>query len=189
MAWREIFMTPIFTIHAGEYIVGEYLEREFRDCRVWVPSKDGGIDLLVTDNACSKVASLQIKFSRDYAEAEVEDPLDRTVGWFQFKRQKIEKSPADYWVLILWSLISKSARFLIISPTELLRRSEEIHGPRDLYNLYFSVIGNGPEAKCWEIRGVPRRALRDAERSSGVLPTRDFSMHLNDWSGLRQKIS
>ena len=27
-------MRPIFTLHAGEYLVGEYLEKTFKDCRV-----------------------------------------------------------------------------------------------------------------------------------------------------------
>ena len=182
-------MTPLFTIHAGEYVVGEFLERKFRDCRVWVPSKDAGIDLLVTNDSCSKSAALQVKFSRDYAEPDSEIPLARTVGWFQFKRKKIEASPAHYWVLVLWSLISKSARFLVITPAELLRRGEEIHGRRDLYNLYFSVIGDGREAKCWEVRSLRWDDYMIAVKSGRIVQSRDFSMHLDDWSGVRQRIS
>ena len=186
---NAIRMTPLFTIHAGEYVVGEYLERQFKGCRVWVPSKDDGIDLLVTDGSCSRAASLQVKFSRDYAKPDAEETLARTVGWFQFKRQKIENSPANYWVLVLWSLISKDARFLVISPEELLRRSREIHGHRDSYNLFLSVIGDKQKAKCWEIRGVRQDEMRTAVESGTISQSRDFSSHLDDWSKVRQRIS
>jgi hypothetical protein len=57
-------MRPIFTIHAGEYLVATEIEKKFRDLRVWIPSKDIGIDLLVTDESQNKVASLQVKFSK-----------------------------------------------------------------------------------------------------------------------------
>src|SRR5690554_1866372 len=45
-------MQPLFTIHAGEYLVGSHIEQHLRDpngdkVNVWVPSKDTGIDLLV----------------------------------------------------------------------------------------------------------------------------------------------
>ena len=59
-------MQPIFTIHAGEYLVGSYIEDKFKKYRVWVPSKDIGIDLLVTNSKNSKAVSLQVKFSKDY---------------------------------------------------------------------------------------------------------------------------
>lgn len=60
-------MRPLFTIHAGEFIVGEHIEKNFPGLNVWIPSKDTGIDLLVTDktNSCKPI-SLQVKLSRDY---------------------------------------------------------------------------------------------------------------------------
>ena len=42
-------MKTLFTIHAGEYLVGSEIEKLFKNYRVWIPSKDTGIDLLVTD--------------------------------------------------------------------------------------------------------------------------------------------
>lgn len=59
-------MRPIFTIHAGGYLVATEIEKKFRDLRVWIPSKDIGIDLLVIDARQNKVASLQVKFSKDH---------------------------------------------------------------------------------------------------------------------------
>ena len=49
-------MRPIFTIHAGEFIVGEHLERKFKGLNVWVPTKDTGVDLLVTNSKNSAPA-------------------------------------------------------------------------------------------------------------------------------------
>jgi hypothetical protein len=39
----------LFAIHAGEFAVGDFLERNFPNVNVWVPSIDTGVDLLVTD--------------------------------------------------------------------------------------------------------------------------------------------
>jgi hypothetical protein len=44
-------MKPIFSIHAGEYLTGSHIENKFRQVNVWVPAKDTGIDLLVSDRA------------------------------------------------------------------------------------------------------------------------------------------
>ncbi len=60
-------MKPIFTIHAGEYLVGEYIERNFPEWNVWLPSRDTGVDLLVTNKRNQKVLPLQVKFSKDYS--------------------------------------------------------------------------------------------------------------------------
>ena len=58
-------MRPIFTINAGEYLAATEFQKTFRDLQVWIPSKDTGIDLLVTDARQNRVASLQVKFSKD----------------------------------------------------------------------------------------------------------------------------
>jgi hypothetical protein len=57
---------PLFTIHTGEYVAGDFIERNFRRVNVWVPTKDTGVDLLVSDARNKKVVSLQVKFSRDF---------------------------------------------------------------------------------------------------------------------------
>ena len=59
-------MKPLFTIHAGEYLVGSYIEKKYSNWHLWVPSKDTGIDLLVTNKNNSKTSSIQVKFSKDY---------------------------------------------------------------------------------------------------------------------------
>jgi hypothetical protein len=41
-------MKPLFTIHAGEYLVGLHVQKSLK-LNAWIPAKDTGIDLLVTD--------------------------------------------------------------------------------------------------------------------------------------------
>lgn len=185
-------MTPIFTVHAGEYLVGTHLERIFLGCRVWVPSKDSGIDLLVTDASCSRTVPLQIKYSRDYVDSSPADPALRTItrsSFLSVKRQKIEASPARYWVIVLHSFTSKSPRFLVITPGELLKRIEAHHGRKTTYRLYFCVVEETKaKAKCWELR-CPVAETRAALTSGTIRNSRDFSGFLDDWSKIRHEIS
>jgi hypothetical protein len=58
---------PLFTVHAGEFLVGQHIESTFKDKKVWVPTKDSGVDLLLVTNAeNTKAITLQVKFSRDF---------------------------------------------------------------------------------------------------------------------------
>ncbi len=104
-------MKPLFTIHAGEYLVGSIIEEKYKDLRVWLPSKDTGIDLLVTDLSCKKTLSLQVKFSKDFMGNQQKSKGIEHVksgGWWTFKRNKIKESPADLWVLVLWAPLETS---------------------------------------------------------------------------------
>jgi hypothetical protein len=60
-------VNPLFTIHAGEFVAGDFIEGNFSGVNLWVPARDTGIDLLVTDSRNQKTVSLQVKFSRDYS--------------------------------------------------------------------------------------------------------------------------
>lgn len=113
----------MFPLHAGEYLVGAEIEKRFRDLRVWVPSKDTEIDLLVTSTNCKNTVSLQVKFSKDYLGKGVREIISKGVksgDWWTFKRDQIVSSPADYWVLALYQFQNRSYDFLIIKPEELL---------------------------------------------------------------------
>jgi hypothetical protein len=55
---------PLFTIHAGEFVVGDFIEAHYPGVSVWVPTRDTGIDLLITDSKNQRTVSLQVKFSR-----------------------------------------------------------------------------------------------------------------------------
>src|ERR1700674_3601414 len=111
-------MRPLFTIHAGEFIVGEFIEQNFPTLNVWIPSKDTGIDLLVTDEKNTSLVSLQVKLSRDYKAPEAADEFDRNLvaaGWLTLSHEKIAKSTANYWVFVLVSHERKMVpQFIVI---------------------------------------------------------------------------
>ncbi len=113
-------MQPLFTIHAGEYLVGSHIEQHLRDpngdkVNVWVPSKDTGIDLLVTDKTNNKTSSLQVKFSKDFllthGRPEYRDKL-LSCGWWTLNREKIHESSADYWVFVLHTHNKKDMQYV-----------------------------------------------------------------------------
>src|SRR3990172_306839 len=109
-------MKALFTIHGGEYLVGSYIEQRFRKVNVWVPSKDTGIDLLVSDRRNRRTVSLQVKFSKDFLVTHG-GPLFqkhlRACGWWTINRDKLQRSPADLWVFVLLGFASRTTDFLI----------------------------------------------------------------------------
>ncbi len=175
-------MKSLFTIHAGEFLVGDYIEREFRRVNLWLPSQDTGIDLLVTDSKNEKTVSLQVKFSRDYLATHMtaifQKPL-RAFGWWSLNQQKIANSKADYWVFVLPSFERRSTDFVVIKPSELLARLEEIHGKVKTIQSYLWVTEKN---LCWETRGLKRQEQLSLAQGQYKNDVRDFSKYLNDWS-------
>lgn len=179
-------MRPLFTVHAGEFLVGEHIEKTFSSLNVWVPAKDTGVDLLVTDAGASHTASLQVKLSRDYRLPEATEDFDRSLiaaGWLTLDHNKIEKSPAEWWVIVLVSHERKmKPQFIVIPPSELLSRLIQIHGKSKKYHFYPWVTKSG---LCLEGRGLrkPERAL--LANGKLQLGPRDLSTFLNNWSCLQ----
>lgn len=178
-------MKPLFTIHAGEFVVGDFLERKFRDVNVWVPSKDTGIDLLVTDKNNKRTVSFQVKFSRDFLATQMpaifQKPL-RACGWWTLNRDKIAKSKADYWVFVLAGFERRSTDFVIIKPSELLRRLDLIHAKAKTIQSYLWVTEKN---QCWEARGLKRKDQIGIAQGLYDNEIRDFSIYLNNWSSLQ----
>jgi hypothetical protein len=138
-------MKPISSIHAGEYLVGTHIEENYKTFNVWLPSKDTGIDLLVTDKTNSKTVSLQVKFSKDFlgslgnSLSEVVTTKVKSGGWWTFNPEKIRSSRADLWVLVLYRFSRRDYDLLVIEPTELLRRYEKLT-ERALFRAMFGSL-------------------------------------------------
>jgi len=147
-------MKPLFTIHAGEFVVGDFLERKFPNVNVWVPSKDAGIDLLVTDKRNKRTVSLQVKFSRDFLATQIQKVFQRPLracGWWSLNREKIVGSNADYWVFVLVGFERQGTDFVIIKPSELLNRLDSIHAGIKIIQRYIWVTqkaNSGKRADC-----------------------------------------
>lgn len=174
-------MKPLFTIHAGEFVVGDFLEGKFRNVNVWVPSKDTGVDLLLTDKKNKKAISLQVKFSRDFLATHMpaifQKPL-RACGWWSLNRDKIAKSKADYWVFVLVGFERRSTDFIIIKPSELLNRIDAIRTKGKTVQLYLWVTEKN---RCWETRGLKRQEQLAIAQGQYSNSNRDFSAFLNNW--------
>jgi hypothetical protein len=177
-------LKPLFTIHAGEFVVGEYIERTFRRVNLWVPTRDTGMDLLVTNAQNQKSVSLQVKFSRDWLSVQsiiFQKPV-RACGWWSLDRLKIANSKADYWVFVLVGLERRSTDFVILKPTNLLTRLDSIHGRTKRFQSYLWVTEKG---RCWETRGLKRKTLVAIAQDEYSNKARDFSKYLNNWSVLQ----
>ena len=182
-------MKPLFTVHAGEYLVGSHIEQTYPHWKVWVPSKDTGVDLLVTDARNRKAVSIQVKFSKDFNPTHrpllVQNRL-LAAGWWTHDPAKIQKSPADLWVFVLPSFIEHQTSFIVLPPSKLLRRFRVIHGKTvKRIHSYFWVTKT---KRCWEARGLANadQELLALDRFSNK--DRDFSVFLNAWNQIETKL-
>lgn len=175
-------MRPLFTIHAGEYLVASEIERRFRRTNVWVPSKDTGVDLLVTDRRSRRALSLQVKFSKDFLATHMEPAFQkqlRACGWWTIDRSKLAKSPADYWVFVLQGFANRTVDFVIVPPRELARRLTSIHGRDKKVHTYLWVTEG---RRCWETRGTRKTDQLLLAHGEYVNRKRDFTSWLNNWA-------
>lgn len=180
-------MKALFTIHAGEFLVGCEIERRFRNLNVWIPARDTGIDLLVSNRDNTSTVSLQVKYSRDYVSTHIRDTYVnnlRACGWWTPTRRQIAESPAQYWVFVLFGIENRNTDYIIIRPDELLRRFSSIHGTEtSRYQSYLWVTRRG---KCFETRGLnneDRGLVADGRFKHNI---RDFTACLNNWAPIEK---
>ncbi len=175
-------MRPLFTVHAGEYLVGTYIEHNFKRTNVWVPVRDTGVDLLVSDKKNRKCVSLQVKFSKDFLVThrgpEFQKEM-RACGWWTINRIKLDKSPADYWVFVLQGFASRTTDFIVVPRTKLLGRLEAIHGRQKLFQVYIWVTERN---MCWETRGLNRAQELQITYGSFKSTSRNLTEWLNNWT-------
>lgn len=175
-------MKPIFTIHEGEFLVGDYINRKFGGkFDVWVPTKDSGIDLLVTRKGQKgKAVALQVKFSRSF---EVSLELTRHVvatSWYKLDPEGIRRSEAELWVFVILTL-RHEPHFVLIPTSELRKRIPR--GSGKTWHLYLWIYAN---ESCFQARD-----LKNEERLNAVYrgvrdPHRDFSPWLENWKLLEK---
>ena len=181
-------MKPIFTIHAGEYLVAATIEKKFRNYNIWLPSKDSGIDLLLTNKNSTQIASLQVKFSKDFSTTHTKEifrPNIKGVGWWTLNRDKIKKSQADFWIFILYSLERKNHDFVIIKPKELLHIFDNTNRTANLIHCYITVTNHNT---VFETRGLNDSDMKLICENKFVDNFRDLKRHLNNWAPIIQKL-
>ena len=183
-------MKPIFTIHAGEYLVASHLEEKYKGLQIWLPSSDTGIDLLVTNPKASsqnlvRAVSLQVKFSKDFLGNKGVSSKIKAGGWWTFKYDKIEKSQADLWVLVLYRFSHRDYDFVVIEPSKLLEQYKNLGKTSGTIQSYVWVTETG---KCWETRDL-RNADKEAVANDVFKnPIRDLSQFLNNWQPFEKRV-
>jgi len=180
-------MKPIFTVHAGEYLVASYVEKRFKKYKVWLPSIDKGVDLLLTSSKSGKQVGLQVKFSKDFLAAHMSPMFHKgllSCGWWTLSRDKIKKSKADFWIFVLYSFDQPDdPQYLIITPQRLLTILKAIHGNARLINTYFWVT---KKHNCWEARGLNKSDQRQIASHTYSNTKRDMTKFLNDWDSIKK---
>lgn len=178
-------MRPLFTIHAGEFLVGEYIERHYPTLNIWIPAKDTGVDLLVTGKPGRSPVSLQVKLSRDYKAPEARNDFERLIvgaGWLTLNHAKLESSSADWWVIVVVSHErNMPPQYIVIQPKELLKRLVNTHGKAKSYNVYPWVTKTG---LALDGRGLMQAHKRQIVEGTIVLGSRDLTPFLENWSCL-----
>lgn len=186
-------MKPIFTIHAGEYLVATEIEKKDKKINVWLPSKDTGIDLLLTDKSNKKTVSLQVKYSKDFNITHTKEHLRqniRGIGWWTLNKEKINDSKADFWVFILYSLERKIHDYIIIEPQKLLYILQNLERDnkeknKNRLDCYFTVTTNG---KAFETRGLKKKEMEELSNGKYTNKERDVSDFLNKWNLIFDKL-
>jgi hypothetical protein len=176
-------MRPIFTLHAGEFLVGQHIERSFREKNVWVPTKDIGVDLLVTNAGNTKAVSLQVKFSRDFLPIMKMAPSMRkglrACNWYTLDRDKIAKSIADFWVFVLMGFDKHSVDHAVIKPAELIKRLNQVDKAPGKAQVYIWVTAKN---RCWLTRGLKREEQEQIALDTFQHTDRDLTPYLNNWT-------
>lgn len=171
-------MKPIFTIHEGEFLVGDYITRKLgKRYDVWVPTRDSGVDLLVTRRkGKGRPVGLQVKFSRSYR---IPKGVVAT-SWFKLEPAKVRASRADLWVFVIITL--KHKQYFVVIPTrELARRI-----PKDCGSKWHVYLWVYPGKRCYNVRDIPARD-RPAVRHNGVsLRALNFTAWLGAWESLKR---
>jgi hypothetical protein len=184
-------MKPIFTIHAGEYLVAAQIEKTFKNVNVWLPSKDTGIDLLLTDKSNKKTVSIQVKFSKDFNTTHVKENLRKNIkgiGWWTLYEKKIKGSQADYWVFVLYSIKEKTHDYIIIEPKKLLdifKKLNRTKTKKDRLDCYFTVTTEG---KAFETRGLNKKEMKELYKGAYMNTDRDVTEFLNNWKPIIDKL-
>lgn len=179
-------MRTLFTIHAGEFLVGDYVEKKYRNVNVWIPGgKDTGVDVLVSDKQNKSIVSLQVKFSRDFMvnRADFKKP-PRACGWWKVNRQKLLNSKADCWVMVLLGFDRKTSDFVIMTPAELLRRLDSIHPEKQ--ETVQTYLWTTQSQRCWETRGLRQQDLALITADKYENAERDFTKYLGNWEPIKK---
>jgi len=173
-------MRHLYSPTPGEFLVGAELER--REFRVYLPTKDSGIDLLAARD--EHHLAVQVKESRTYPQ-----PARSAVDWTSWTQLgpgdlgRAQELGVDFFVFVVHVPDVSGARprflplYIVIAPGELERRLAAYRPSADRAVYWYQ----SEDRQLWEVRGRRSEAgppFRVAERN--------FTSHLNAWGLLEQ---
>ena len=171
-------MKSLFSIHEGEFLVGDHITRKRRAYDVWVPAKDSGVDLLVTrKDRRGRPVALQAKFSRSF---KIDVSLgEEARGWFTLKPAKIRASTADIWVFVVVTWKHKE-HYLLIPTAELQKLLPRSHG--GIWHLYLTIMkGKDDRYKFYQTLGLRKAEKRALAENPPKDKKRDLSRWMDRW--------
>lgn len=174
-------MRPLFTVHAGEFLVGDYIGRKLKKkYDAWLPVRDSGVDLLLTPKkGRRRTVKIQVKFSRGFGD-KLDQPEFIARGWYTLEPEKILRSQADVWVFVILTL-RQEAHFVLVPLKELKRRLKRLKKRRRIWHLYITVYAG---KKCFDTRDLRREQVVACPESGVDDPCRDYCDFLENWKVL-----
>ena len=167
----------IWSLEPGEAIVAEKLKNEVKNCDVFFPLKDTGIDLVLIKSIGSsekrKIVTIQIKTSRWYE--------DRDCGTTSIKPKKLKRyeGVVDFVVVLIYRIVEQEKKprfkreYLIIPTKELIEKSFKYKRGK-LFYYYFTFIKN----RIVDTRGITKKNQNFEMKNK----YRDFTKYYNNWN-------
>jgi hypothetical protein len=178
-------MKPIFTIHAGEYLVGAEIEKRLPNWEIWLPSRDVGVDLLIRNKNTNKIKTIQVKFSKSWTETHTKEEFRksfRTQGWWTLNSDKIKNSPAEFWIFALYSFDTSKNDFIIFEKNELIKLYSDLNViEKSKIHSYMWTLKNG---SAFEGRGLRKKQIQKLINGEFNNTVRDLTKYLNNWNKL-----
>lgn len=157
----------LWSLECGEVITAEALLKNIKDCEVYFPLHDVGIDLLIVKG--KKQVSIQVKESRYFATRRRKGTIGHS--WHSLHKKKFlrDRKKVDFYVFLTYlpqfgehRMLKFENRFVIVPTSELAKRiKNKKAGKRGIYFFYFNFEGK----KVTEKRDEPT----------------DYSEYLNRW--------
>ena len=179
-------MRPLFTIHGGEYLFANQLQKQFPTIKIWIPGKDDGVDFLLTDKSFNRPLSIQVKYSKDFnwshGHKKVKQYL-RSASWYSFKASNIRKSKADFWVLVNYDGFQRTTDFLFIPPSELLQKLRALKRTKERIECYVTVTNTD---QAFETRSIKTNSLLQIISGELTDDSRNLTVYLNRWDFIKK---
>jgi len=187
-------MKQSYAINDGEFLVGICLSDEIKNCDLWIPAKDRGVDFLLTNkDDYKRNVSLQVKYSTDHLPTHSPEEIKfyHSCGFWNFGQADIEKSindpknnkkPADFWVIAIHSFFGRKTDCIVITPDDLYKRFSKF---KKIEKTYFWITKDG---KCFETRGLNKQQLNLLleGKYNSIDPARNFTKYLNNWEPVKK---